>query len=285
MIFENLVGKRFGKLTVVELAPKTKNRSTLWRCICDCGKEKIARNKNLIEGITTDCGCISKQGYKQGQKVARLTLLKEIPACRGRSWECVCDCGNKLNVRESAIRSGSIKSCGCLAKEYKSIGNVLHNLCGTTINRIYCGMKDRCYSKSASNYKNYGGRGIKICDEWLGENGFINFYHWAVENGFSDEKAENGINRLSIDRIDNDKGYSPENCRWATPLQQQSNTRWNRWLEYKGERLTLSQTSRKYNINIHTLCHRLKRYNGDIERAVSEPIRKEMIRVKKKSGC
>ena len=276
MVFENLVGKKFGKLTVIELAPKTKNRSTLWRCICECGNEKIARNKNLIEGITTDCGCVSGKGYKQGQKIARLTLLKEIPACRGRSWECLCDCGNKLTVNESLIRNGSVKSCGCLAKEYKSVGNVIHNLCNTRINKIYQGMKNRCSLKSSISYKNYGARGIKVCDEWLGENGIINFYNWAIANGYNDN--------LTIDRIDNNGDYEPSNCRWTTRLEQQNNTRINRWFEYKGERLTLSQITRKYNINISTFCHRLRRYNGDIDKCIIEPIRKEMSRVKKKSG-
>ena len=248
----------------------------MWRCICECGNEKIARNKNLIEGITTDCGCVSGKGYKQGQKIARLTLLKEIPACRGRSWECLCDCGNKLTVNESLIRNGSVKSCGCLAKEYKSVGNVIHNLCNTRINKIYQGMKNRCSLKSSISYKNYGARGIKVCDEWLGENGIINFYNWAIANGYNDN--------LTIDRIDNNGDYEPSNCRWTTRLEQQNNTRINRWFEYKGERLTLSQITRKYNINISTFCHRLRRYNGDIDKCIIEPIRKEMSRVKKKSG-
>lgn len=276
MIFENLIGKKFGKLTVIEQAPRTKNRSVLWKCLCECGREKIARNKNLIEGITSDCGCISKKGYMQGQKFGRLTLLKEIPACKGRSWECICDCGNKLKVKESSIRAGSIKSCGCLAKYYKSIGNVIHNLCYTRLNKIYQGMKNRCYLKTSTSYNRYGGRGITICEEWLGEHGFINFYNWATENGYKDN--------LTIDRIDNKGNYSPENCRWVTLLEQQNNTRLNRWFEYKGEKLTLSQITRKYNINISTFCHRLRRYNGDVDRCINEPIRKEMSRAKNKSG-
>lgn len=276
MVFQNLVGRRFGKLIVVELSPKTKNRSTLWKCICDCGNEKIARNKNLLEGITLDCGCMSKQGYNQGQKISRLTLLKQLPAPKGRSWECLCDCGNKLKVKESYIRDGSVKSCGCLAKEYRTIGNVIHNLCGTRINKIYQGMKNRCYLNKSISYKNYGGRGIKICDEWLGENGLINFYNWALSNGYNDS--------LTIDRINNDGNYEPSNCRWVTPLEQQNNTRINRWFEYNGEKLTLSQISRKYNINISTLSHRLRKYNGDIEKSLKEPIKIEMRRYENKSG-
>ena len=266
---KNLIGVKFGKLMVIELAPKTKNRSVLWRCICDCGNEKIARNRNLIEGITTDCGCVSEHGYRKGQKIARLTLTKEIPACRGRSWECICDCGNKLIVKESSLREGIVKSCGCLKKDYKKIGNVVHGLYQTRINKIHQGMKSRCYSKTFFAYKDYGGRGIKICDEWLGTSGLINFYNWAINNGYQDN--------LSIDRIDNNSDYSPQNCRWATPLQQQNNTRTNRLIEYNGETLTMSQASRKFNLNVHTLYNRLKKW-GDIKRAIEEPIHKEKSR-------
>lgn len=204
MINKSLIGSKFGKLTVVELAPKTKNRSILWRCVCDCGNGKIAKNKNLLEGITYDCGCVSKQGYKEGQKVARLTLMREIPARRGRSWECVCDCGKKIIAIESYIRDGIIKSCGCLAKEYRQTGNVIHHLYKSRINKIYQGMKNRCYLKSFVYYKNYGGRGIKVCDEWLGENGFLNFYMWAINNGYADN--------LTLDRINNNGNYEPSNC-------------------------------------------------------------------------
>lgn len=275
MYFENLVGKNFGKLTVIELAPKTKNRSILWKCICECGNSKIAKNKNLIEGITTDCGCISKQGYKEGQKIARLKLVKQIPVSRGKSWQCLCDCGNKLKVKESLIRDGSVKSCGCLLREYRSIGNITHNLSNTRLNKIYQGMKNRCYLKTSVSYKNYGGRGIKICNEWLGINGFVNFYKWALTSGYKDE--------LTIDRIDNNGNYEPNNCRWITVLEQQNNTRTNRWFEYKDEKLTLSQIARKYNINISTLSHRLKKYNGDIDKCLSEPLKKQMCRYKKES--
>ena len=100
MKFENLKNKRFGMLTVLELAPKTKNRSTLWLCQCDCGNKTVARNKNLLEGITTDCGCVSKNGLKEGQRVARLTLIRKSRSSKGNIWDCVCDCGEELKVRE-----------------------------------------------------------------------------------------------------------------------------------------------------------------------------------------
>ena len=275
MEFQNLVGKRFGKLVVLSLAPKTKNRSTVWLCKCDCGKEKIVRNKNLIEGITTDCGCVSKNNLIENQKIGRLTLIRKIPACRGASWECLCDCGNHLIVKEYDLRQGDIKSCGCLKKEYAKKGNIVHGFNKTRIQEIHHAMKMRCYCKKHTHYKNYGGRGISICKEWLGKDGLKNFGNWALANGYADN--------LSIDRIDNNGNYCPENCKWSTRLEQQNNTRQNRIIEYNGERLTLSEMARKYNIYPTTLCSRLKKWK-DIKKCIETPIQTNKIRCKNKKG-
>ena len=275
MVFKDLVGQRFGKLVVLSLGEKTKNRSTVWRCQCDCGKEIVARNKNLLEGITTDCGCISKKGYSVNQKFARLTLLKELPACRGRNWECICDCGNKLIVKESLLREGSVKSCGCLKKEYAEKGNVVHGFNKTRIQRIYFSMLSRCYSKKHIHYKNYGGRGIKVCDEWLGDDGLKNFGEWSLKNGYSDN--------LSIDRIDNNGNYEPNNCKFSTPLQQQNNTRRNHYVEYNGDVLSLSQMARKYNIETSTFYNRVRKWK-DIKKSIETPINERKQRHKKKES-
>ena len=275
MEFIDLTGKRFGKLVVLSLGKKTKNRSTVWDCQCDCGKKIVARNKNLLEKITTDCGCISKKGYSVNQKIARLTLLKEIPVGSGRKWECICECGNKVIVKERLIREGSVKSCGCLKKEYAKKGNVVHGYNKTRIQRIYEAMKARCYNKNHIHYYNYGGRGVTVCKEWLGEDGIKNFGEWALNNGYA--------NNLSIDRIDNNGNYCPENCKWSTPLEQQNNTRYNRILEYNGEKLTLSQAARKYNLDIHTLYNRIKKWK-DIKKCIETPIHIEKQRYNKKEG-
>lgn len=275
MKFENLENKKFGMLIVLELAPKTKNRSTLWLCQCDCGNKITARNKNLLEGVTTDCGCISKKGLKQGQKVARLTLIKEIPADRGRSWECVCDCGKELRVREFQIRNGIIKSCGCLKNEYAKVGNKVHGYNKTRLQRIHESMKKRCYSKNHIHYKDYGGRGITVCGEWLEENGLENFANWALKNGYKDT--------LTIDRIDNEKGYYPENCRWATRSEQQNNRRLNKKYEYNGELFTIAQLSTKYSINYSTLYNRLKK-GMCIKESIETKIKENMRRNLKKEG-
>lgn len=275
MEFKNLVGKRFGKLVVLSLAPKTKNRSTIWLCKCDCGNQKVVRNKNLIEGIVTNCGCLSKNNLIENQKIGRLTLIKKIPACRGANWECLCDCGNCLIVKEYQLKNGIIKSCGCLKEEYAQKGNVVHGFNKTRIQEIYHSMKMRCYNNKHIHYKNYGGRGITICDEWLGKDGLKNFGNWALNNGYADN--------LSIDRIDNNQNYCPQNCKWSTSFEQQNNTRYNYKIEYNGETLSLSQTARKYNLTVSTLWNRLKKWK-DVKKAIETPIHSEKQRYKNKES-
>lgn len=112
-------------------------------------------------------------------------------------------------------------------------------------------MRRRCYDIRRNNYKNYGAKGIRVCDEWLGENGFQNFYDWAMANGYNDT--------LTIDRIDSDGNYVPYNCRW-TDMKTQQNNRWNNHrVTVKGEELTISQVADKYNLNYNVLLNRINR--------------------------
>jgi len=117
--------------------------------------------------------------------------------------------------------------------------------------RIYHNMKSRCYLETASNYKYYGARGIKICKKWLGKSGFDNFYKWAIKNGYADE--------LEIDRINSDLGYSPKNCRWTSRKAQNNNTRKNHYVVFKGERKTVAQWAEIFNIHRCVLNNRLRR--------------------------
>lgn len=258
--FQDLTGKKFGRLTVVCRA-ENKNGRTMWHCLCDCGNEKDIIATNLTRGFTKSCGCIHNEGLSKrnlkdltGKKFGRLLVIERAEN-RGKQtyWKCKCDCGKVKEVNGAKLKNGHTKSCGCLPRKAMVKSDVqrnchlkTHGMSETRIYRIYHKMKLRCYSKVNSAYPSYGGRGITICDEWL--NDFMSFYNWSMSNGYADD--------LSIDRIDNDKGYSPDNCRWATKKQQANNTRSTIFLTYKGETKPVSEWSEITGIPQDTLTYR-----------------------------
>lgn len=152
---------------------------------------------------------------KEGERYGRLTIIREVEPAgssnkRVRQFLCKCDCGNEVVCRLPNLKSGTTKSCGCYRKFVSSNRRDCHHLKNTRIYRIWCGMKRRCYNKHNEHFDRYGGRGIIVCDEWKAD--FMNFYDWAMSNGYND--------KLSIDRINNDGNYEPSNCRWANQKQQ-----------------------------------------------------------------
>lgn len=190
---------------------------------------------------------MSKRMDLNGRKFGKLTVLKYSYVSHGNSfWECRCDCGNTVTVQGGHLLSGHTLSCGCYQKAATSAAKKTHGMTRTRIYRIYRHMLERCFSKSSAGYKDYGARGITVCKGW--KENFENFRDWSLANGYSDN--------LSIDRIDNDKGYSPENCRWATNLIQCNNRRSNVFVEYNGKRMTLASWARNLNLKYQSLVGR-----------------------------
>lgn len=192
-----------------------------------------------------------------GQRYGKLVVLSRAENIGSLvAWECVCDCGNKTIVTGNHLKNGHTKSCGCYRQSGEYVGT--HRMTNTRLHRIWEAMKTRCNNENSHAYKYYGGRGITVCEEW--EHSFENFYSWAVENGYMDG--------LSIDRIDNNKGYSPENCRWATNKEQANNRRQTRLITFNGETHSLKEWSEITGINYHTLISRLNNENWETGEAL-----------------
>jgi hypothetical protein len=210
-----------------------------------------------------------------GQKFGRLTVIKQVKNDNSNhiNWLCKCDCGNEKTMRGDHLTRNIVKSCGCYNREISKIKAIKmgknskkHGLSNNRLYRIWAGMKSRCYNYDMENFDLYGGRGIKVCSEWLDKNnGFMNFYNWATKNGYQEN--------LTLDRIDTNGNYEPSNCRWATWEEQANNKRSNHYITYNGKTQTLSQWSRELNIKRDVLYDRIDRLNWDIEKALSTPVR------------
>lgn len=190
-----------------------------------------------------------------GKKVGRLTVIS-LHSLGGKAggktcWNCRCDCGKMIIVFSSNLVRHHTKSCGCLKIETAGKQNITHNGTGTREYNIYKTMLNRCYNSKVKSYPKYGGRGIKVCDRWRGENGFLNFIR---------DMGPRPSAIHSIDRYPDLNGdYGPENTRWATPREQAANTRRNRWIEWDGQRKILTEWARLYNLNARNLHRMLKK--------------------------
>ena len=211
-----------------------------------------------------------------GKRFGRLTVVKR-GTNKGEQtrWVCKCDCGNTSVVFASALKNGNTKSCGCLHREIFSKLGETHGLSNTRLYEIYHGMKKRCYKKESPTFKNYGGRGIEICEECLGEHGFENFYNWAMSNGYD--------NKLSIDRSDNNGNYCPENCRWSTKGEQANNRRTNHMIEFNRESHNAKEWSKIVGIPYQAILARLNKCEWSIEKTLTTPLNTKRISPRKVS--
>lgn len=188
---------------------------------------------------------------------------------RGKKYYfCECQCENKTikSVESYSLTSQQSTSCGCYNRERVSETTSKHNSSNSNLYDVWTNIKQRCLNQNNPNYKNYGGRGITICDEWV--NDFIKFQEWAIKNGY-----KKGLN---IDRKDNDKGYSPDNCRFITYIENQNNKRTNTYIEFNNETNTIVNWAKKLNMNPRTLVTRLDTLNWSIEKALTTPVAKRI---------
>ena len=202
-----------------------------------------------------------------GRRFGRLLVVE----CLGRRlnysgflYQCTCDCGNITNVISQVLRSGYVRSCGCLANETKRRKDnkyIKHGKTRTPAFYSWASMKERCLQKNYKEFHNYGGRGITICERWL--ESFNNFFEDMGERPPG----------TTLDRIDNNGNYEPSNCRWATNSQQHRNTRSNVWIEYNGERKLLIDWSNEKKLSQSVIQKRIKA-GWSVEKALNTRSRK-----------
>ena len=222
----DLIGGRFGRMVVVSYAGLI-GKHHHWDCLCDCGGKTKNATGNLRSGRVKSCGCIKTElQYKRfqksrdnfiGKRFGRLKVVEAFSKNGNGKSKCKCDCGKEIEVSISAVTGGKTKSCGCLAIE-KSAPRMrklatTHGMSSTKEYKVWVSMKSRCFYPSSCNWKNYGGRGITACERWL------KFENFIADMGRRPSDAH------SLDRIDYNGNYCPENCRWATDDIQRENRR------------------------------------------------------------
>lgn len=259
----DLTGQTFGNLTVVSRASNVNGKRTMWNCVCSCGNQKIVCATHLRSGKTRSCGCATKELISKknlddltGKTFDRLTVIArddDYIQKNGRHrvrWLCQCSCGATLSVASDSLKHGVTRSCGCYHTDQARLYSTTHGLSDTRLYGIYHKMKDRCYKQTCPAYPNYGGRGVRICDEWL--NSFEMFYKWSIENGYE--------SHLTIDRINVDGDYEPTNCRWTDAKTQSLNRRSNVYVEFEGKRMTVSECAEILNISHSSVKRRFKTF-------------------------
>ena len=226
-----VTGQTFGRLTAIKRLYKTKDHQWVWLFKCICGKEKAVRVRAVANGNTSSCGCLkketaAKEGHSHikdisGLRVGKLIVIKPSGGVRSGNllWTCRCDCGKEKIIVSSYLIRKRVKSCGCSKQDTKEITvrrpclkYTTHGMTNTKFWRTWKNMRKRCYDPNAAFFKDYGGRGIKVCDRWL------NFLHFRDDllQAYQEHSILYGEKNTTLDRINPNGNYDLDNVRWAT---------------------------------------------------------------------
>lgn len=245
----DLTGKRFGKLVVIERDVARVGKQPYWFCLCECGNRKSIPGSHLRGGTTKTCGCSHRELCMRtlkditGQVFSRLTVIKRVTPIGVKPvlWLCSCSCGKEISTTGDRLRSGASKTCGC-----SRIGRArTHGQSTIPEYRVWRAMKDRCLNPKDRGYKNYGGRGIKVCERWH-----------KYENFIAD-MGRRPSDEFSIERRNVNGNYEPSNCYWMEFCKQSRNRRFVSYLEWNGERDTLASWSRRLGVSYQTARERM----------------------------
>lgn len=303
----DIIGKMFGHLEVIEFDHDEKckpNNKLFFKCLChNCGNYKVVEKRYLLDGTTTHCGCDKKPRpaniedeitpvYEkdfEGKDFNPFDLVHDharfgrlvVTGLRGKRkgayyYDCVCDCGNTRLVRRDSLVKGATVSCGCYNVERVKETHINHGMYNTRFYKIYIGMKQRCYNPNNTWYEKYGGRGITICDRWMDEeHGFENFKDDMYDK-YLEASNKYGEENISINRIDNDGNYFPENCEWVTMKDQNFNTSRNKYVEYDGETYAAKELLEEsgVDLNYKTFMERLDS-GWDVTKALTTPAKEQ----------
>ncbi len=272
------VGQIYGDYKIVSVKDLTDNPKYIL-CCTECGAEtEISANsfekrknfhckKHYVQSIKYDESYIGKK--KNFLKVIGITRL----ANKHRAFLCECDCGNTVSIEPTLWEQEIVKSCGCKHDELCSENAKTHGHSGDRLYRVWNNMKQRCYNKSNENYENYGGRGITVCQAWLDD--FMNFYNWAMANGY-DYNAEFG--ECTIDRIDVNGNYEPSNCRWVDVETQANNKRPSKdWkprkakIEFHGKKYRFNELCKMFGTSDPAVRYRMNKLGMTLEQALTTP--------------
>lgn len=285
-VVNRFLGRTFNELTVLRFSHR-KNGIPVWECCCSCGNHKEVSGPNLRFSQVKSCGCLltrqkspelikkrveaNRQSTLERAKTrmigsifGRLTVTEfshSDPKSQQRYWLCDCICGNKKITSTNLLMHAKTLSCGCLHREDIGKRSTTHGMTNSPEYGSWSDMLTRCRNKKSKNFKAYGAIGRTVCERWQGKDGFKNFF---------EDMGLKPTPQHTIERKNNEKGYFPDNCCWASKLEQAQNTRNVTLLHFNGEALSQSEWERRTGIPQSTISRRL-RYGWSVEDALTKP--------------